>query len=297
MTSYSRKTWTFRRPLDLAAVLLVSGLAACTNLAAVREFAKTSASSADFAQVVTDYESSPERQLIYQQEGEANERLKALAERRKDQAPRLLDCQKIIVDYMDALGDLAADELTSVDSELDGLSKALEEAGFIGDADKVISKASASAAAAIAKVLIRVVQDGWRKGEVCKIVLEVNPHLQEALAGMKEVLDLDLRTSLQNERAAIEKRFGAWTASAKANGDPDGAPPVSRVLLAERVREIDRMEQLLDRYLTVLNIIANGHLDLAENIDSLTTEETIVAIERHSKDLRTLYKQILILAK
>jgi DNA-directed RNA polymerase subunit F len=279
----------------LAGVVLLLAFAACSNLAAVREFAKTSAATADFAQIVTDYQLSPQRQLVYQLD-EATEHLRTIAETRKERAKRLLDCQKVVVDYMSALGDLAADELTSVDSEIDGLTKALEDAKVIGEADSRISKETASAAAAIAKVLARAALDGWRQGQVCKIVREVDPHLQVALTGMLEVLDKDLRGSLQNERVAIEKRFGAWAASAKANGDPDGAPPISRVLMAERVLAITRMQEQLDRYLDVLRKIASGHRGLVEHREALTTDKAIAVIRAHSKDLQTLYKQIRILA-
>jgi len=274
---------------------LALALGACTNLAAVREFAKTSAATADFAQVVRDYQASPHRQLVYQPEDKAAQ-LRELAEGRKQEARRLLDCQQIVVDYMNALGDLAADDLVSVDSEIDGLTKALEDAKVIGKADSNVSKETATAAAAIAKILTRAVLNGWRQGQVCEIVSEVDPHLQEALAGLTAVLDQDLRGSLENERTAIEKRFNTWSASARANGDEDGAPPISRVLLAERVLVIERMEQQLDRYLEVLAKIAAGHRDLVENRKSLTAKAVIAAIKEHSKDLQTLYKQIRILA-
>lgn len=276
---------------SLAALTLIF-LSACgtrTNLAAVREFAKTSAATAHYEQVVSDYVNSPVRQKRYQPTS-STDQLDALVARRAEQGPILEATQQILVTYMSTLGDLAADQLPNVDSEIDSLSSALEKAKFIGDGDKQIGKETASAAASIAKVLIRASLDGWRRREVARIVKETNPALQNTIAGLKEILDQDMRDSLTNEALAVKSPFRAWIAAAESKGDPDGAPPVARILMDERLATVNAKEAVLDDYIKVLDTIAKGHDDLTNNIDSMSKSDLKDRLKGYSKDLQTLYK-------
>lgn len=287
------KALKFRRATRLVGAFAVGclWLCGCANLAAVREFAKTSAATADYKQVVADYTNSPTRQLRYQPDRNADT-LKQLATKRAAQGPMLEATQQVLVAYMSSLGDLAADKLPNVDSEIDGLSKALETAKFVGDGDQQIGKETATAAASIAKVLIRAGLDGWRQREVVKIVKETNAPLQDVVAGLKEILDKDLRMSLQNEEIAVSKPFQSWNAAAKAGNDPDGAPQVARILLDERLEQVKAKRASLDAYIKVLDTIAKGHDDLFKNVDKFDKKDLVERLKGYSKDLQTLYKSV-----
>lgn len=276
---------------SLAALTLIF-LSACgtrTNLAAVREFAKTSAATAHYEQVVSDYVNSPVRQRRYQPANQAAN-LDALVASRAEQGPILEATQQVLVAYMSTLGDLAADQLPNVDSEIDSLSNALEKAKFIGEGDKQVGRETATAAASIAKVLIRVSMDGYRRRHVSRIVKETNPALQNTIAGLKDILEHDMRASLTNEALAIKSPFRSWIAAAESLGDPDGAPPVARILLDERLAVVNAKEAVLDDYIKVLDLIAQGHEDLTTNIDRISKNDLKVRLKGYSKDLQTLYK-------
>jgi len=205
--------------------------------------------------------------------------------------------QQVLVKYMSVLGDLAADKLPDVDSEVDGLSKALETAKFVGDGDKQIRKETATAAASIAKVLTRAILDGYRQHEVVKIVKETNQPLQIVVEGLKEVLDKDMRESLVNEEVAIRKPFKAWDAAARSGNDPDGAPPIARILLDERLEQLRGKQANLDAYIEVLTTIGEGHADLFKHVDTLDQKALKARLQDHSKQLQTLYKDIKELSK
>lgn len=277
-------------------IVLFALLSGCANLGAVREFAKTSAATADYKQVVSDYTNSPSRQRRYQPERMSGQ-LDSMVERRAGQGPLLEAAQQALVKYMTLLGDLAADKLPDVDSEIDDLSKALEKAKFVGDGDKQIGKETASAAASIAKVVARAILDGYRQSEVAKIVKQTNEPVQNVVAGLREVLDKDMRESLLNEETAIRKPFGAWVAAASSGNDPDGAPPVARILLDERLEQLHIKQANLDAYIKVLDTIANGHADLFLNVEKLDEKELITRLRGYSADLQTLYKGIRDLSK
>jgi hypothetical protein len=280
----------------LAAVLALTLASACANLDAIRRFAKTSAATADYPQVVADYTGSLTRVRAYEPE-QMHAQLDQLIQRRKEQAPRLLAVQTVLVDYMNALGDIAADKLPDVDNEIAGIGKSLEGAKFIGDGDAQIGKETASAAASIAQVLIRTGLDLWRSCEVSRIVKEVDPHLQVVVAGLREILDKDLRASLDNEREAVRKPFQAWIAAATSANDPDGAPPVARVLLSERLELVDGRSARLDAYLQALDKIGKGHAELAANVDQLDADALKKRLEAYVADIQALRGAIETLAK
>ena len=87
---------------------------ACANLTAIREFASTSSDAAQYSQLVVAYVDTPSRMKRYEPESQRPTLDRQVAER-KAQQERLLLRQKLIQEYMDALGQLAGDELTVYD--------------------------------------------------------------------------------------------------------------------------------------------------------------------------------------
>jgi len=277
----------------LITAVLLSG---CANLEAVGKFAKISAETADYHQIIGDYADSPKRQQSYQPE-RITAQLNDLIKRRAGQKSQLEGVQKVLVEYMGALGDLAADRLPTVDDEIDGISKSLETAKFIGDADAKIGRETATAAATIAKVLVRVTLDHWRQSQVVKLIKETNPHLEVVVAGLKETLDQDLRASLVNEESAAKKPFQAWIAAATSGKDPDGAPSVAGILLNERLDELRGKREKLDAYIKVLDTIGKGHTDLFANVAKLDETTMKTRLQGYSSDLQALRKAIKGLSK
>ena len=230
------KITSYVRPIGIClpgTIVLIALSFGCTNLEAVRTFAKLSASVANYQQVVTDYAESPQRQLRYQPSSQSQV-LAEIASRRVEQKKRFIAVQTVIVNYMNSLGDLAADEVATADADIDGVTAALERANFIGDSDKQIGKETATAAATIAKKLSHAVLNEWRKSKIKDLIRENDGAFRNVIAGFTEVLDKDLRRSLQTEAIAVEKPFHAWESAAKTGGDTQGAPRIAaifRVLL------------------------------------------------------------------
>jgi hypothetical protein len=104
---------------------------------------------------------------------------------------------------MKAVQDLASDEAISLDDDIDGLKTALENSKFIAEADQASHKETATAAATLVKILSKAGLDQWRKSEVKQLIRETNPAVQQAIGGFVDILDVDLRQSLVNEKTAI----------------------------------------------------------------------------------------------
>ena len=91
--------------------LVASG---CANLGAIREFASTSSDAAQYNQIVGTYVDTPTRLMRYEPESQRPVLVRQAAERQA-QREQLLMRQRLIQAYMDALGQLADDGLTTYD--------------------------------------------------------------------------------------------------------------------------------------------------------------------------------------
>jgi hypothetical protein len=287
-------------PRKVLAVVLVSafllGASGCANLQAVRDFAKTSAATADYRQIVADYAMSPERQKRYQPERSAPD-LNVQAKAREEQKPKLEAVQSILVEYMTALGDLAADDLPNVDNQVDALGKALENAKFVGNGDAAISKETGTAAATIAKILTHAVLDHWRQKQTSRIVREANDSVQTVSAGLREIVLNDFSASLDAEEEAVRKYFEAAIAASTAGGDTTGVPPLARILWLEHSDQLQTRRAKLTSYAEVLAKIGKGHEDLNNNVDSLQDKAMKERLRAYAKDLQSLYTAIATLSK
>jgi len=277
--------------ITISSLLLLTSLlaAGCADLQAVRTFAKTSAATADYRQIVNDYVESPTRQQRYLPDRYAAQLARTTA-KRAGQKTLLEGSQRVLAGYLNALGDLAADDLPDVDSEIDGLAKALDTAGFAGYGDAAIRKETATAAGRIAKVLTRAVLDHWRQYRVQKIITETDGNVQAVAAGLREIMLKDFNASLDIEAEAVRKYFESSIAAAKSRNDAEAVPPLARILLQEHLDRIRERRDRLSSYAEILEKIGKGHADLLANVDKLEDKALQKRLEKFAEDLRILYK-------
>lgn len=271
-----------------AVMCAVSG---CANLDAVRNFANISADTADYQQLVNEYASGPILEKRYAPE-RAQPGLDAIAHAREGQKERLLAAQKVIVTYMATLGALADDKLPDVDKESDALEKSLEKSEFLAEGDAQAGKKSSQAAATIVSTLTRSTTDHWRQGRIKKILKEVDPSFQTTIEGLKAIIDMDFSAALDEEREAIYKYFNAAIADAKARGDTEGLPPIAKVVMEDKLSEIEIKRTAIKTYAKQLETIAQGHKDLASHVDNLSNKELARRLKGYANDLKALNKAV-----
>lgn len=274
-------------------IFLASG---CANLQAVHDFARISASTADYQQIVEDYATSPERQSRYQPERYPpyqDDDTGSLAE----QKLKLEAAQRILVEYMAALAALAADDLPSIDTSVDDLVGSLEYARFIGEGDAAINKETGTAAAMIAKILTRAVHDHWRQAQTSQIVREANDSVQIVTMGLREIVLEDFSSSIDHEEEAVRKYFESVIAASTASGDTDAVPSLARIMWLEHSDHIETRRERLTAYADILEKIGQGHEDLKINVDSLENKALRERLRNYGKDLQSLYTAILTLRK
>lgn len=264
-------------------VALLLGATGCVNLQAVRGFAKASAATADAPQVIGDYSGAPDWLRRYEPDGRSAELDRSAADR-KAQHQRFVAVQGVLVSYFTSLGDMAADDLPNMTDPVDGFSEQLKRMDLVTDK-------TAGAASTIAEVLLRAGLDGWRKGQVARLVRETDPHLQVVVGGLKEIVETDFQQSLGVEQEAVEKPFRAWDAAVRTR-DPDGTPAAIRVLLAEHLEVVSQRRDAAKAYVAALTKIGEGHAQLAKSSRHLDAAELKAELAPTVQELQQLYKAI-----
>lgn len=269
----------------LVALAAVS-LSGCTNLDAVRTFARTSAVAVENREVLADYARSP---VILGRLAQADRApaFEALAKERAKQRGRLSSVQRVLGHYFRTLEDLAASSLPSANSEIGALTTALENAkGAVGAS--AISNETFDAAGSIAKVLTRLALDGWQQARVAEIVREIDPPLQRVVAGLGEVVQRDFSASLDQEAEAIRSYFETAIADAKSRGEEEAAGRLAKYLEAEALDGVEARRQKLTPYAEALAKVGKGHAELAASAGKLDAKALVGRLNQLSRDLETL---------
>ena len=257
-------------------VLTASG---CVSLGAVRDFASTSSDAVQYSHLVSAYAGTPARLKRYEPPSQWPVLDRQTTER-EAQRDRLLLRQKLIQEYMDALGQLAADDLVSYDlvsddNQLDVLGNAVKNAKFDDQSE-------AAAFSAVSKLLVGAVTDRWRRGKVVSLIEQTEAPFQVVMEAMITIVGTDFGSDVANERVALDKYYGTL--------QREGKDPAGLAALAEW-REM-REAQLRDRdsaiasYTTVLKTIAAGHHKLYESRHELSKPEIKAEIHRYTRRLK-----------
>jgi hypothetical protein len=264
----------------IAFACLALTASACANLTAIREFASTSSDAAQYSQLVVAYVDTPARMKRYEPESQRPVLDRLIAER-KAQQEQLLLRQRLIQEYMDALGQLAGDELTVYDKELDALGNAAKTAKFVDQGE-------ATAFAAVSKVLVLAVTDRWRQGKLVTLIEETDRPFQVVVAALVKVVEQGFTADIANEREALNKYYTAL--------ERQGKDPAGLAALAEwrelREGQIKGHEIAIRNYVVVLKTIAVGHHKLYESRHQLSRPEVQAEIHQYTKRLKEAFNAV-----
>lgn len=267
-----RKLWAYRWPAVLAVLLLVGWLAGCANLGAIRSYAEQSADIAGYTKLVNNYIGAKERIASYQPNPQPNP---ASLLARKEQKEALVARHKIIKTYMDALGQLAADDAVVYDKELTALGSSLQN-------NKFMEKPEVSAFVAISKLLAKAATDYWRQGKFREIIKEGNAPVQTLVASMKKIVEQGYAGELENESSAIGKFYKKIELESK---DPAG----KRALLEWQKVHLSTVKTSKEEaaiYVKALGKIGAGHQELYDNLDRLDAKDVLEQMKAYASYLR-----------
>jgi len=252
----------------------------CADLSAIQEFASISARSAEYTGLVDQYVGSPARQKRFQPPDQ-QEQLDQTTRLRAAQRERLLLRLRVVAEYMNALGQLAADDVVDFDKGIGELKEAVVENKFAGEKD-------AGAFSSVSNVLVRVCTDGWRKKELKNLIAESNGPFQEIVGALQIIVQQDFPRDIANEEEAMTKYYQTLIHSSSDRAGIAALAEWEETRMAEAAARA-RSDSC---YSQVLSKISSGHQQLFEKRDDLGSQELVRQLTQYASELRNLFNSI-----
>ena len=142
---------------------------------------------------------TPTRLMRYEPESQRPVLARQASERAAQHEPLLLR-QRLIQAYMDGLGQLAADGLTTYDTQLDNLNDALRSAKFTDQSE-------AAALAKVSKQLATAATERWRRDKLVTLIEQSDGPLQVVVGVLVTIVETGFVADLANEREALNKYY------------------------------------------------------------------------------------------
>jgi hypothetical protein len=191
---------------------------------------------------------------------------------------------KTVGAYLDGLERLSANEPTSYN--FDSLGTQLSGLG--------VSAADAGAYAKLGSILTKAVTDGYRSKKIKEYIKEANDALQIIILHLKSNIGGSLTTDLGASRSKFESDYLKMLRNSSGNAFE------KRKIIEEFYglrTEIDSELSTLREYSSLLQCIADGHQQLANNLDKIDEAGLKVMITQYASNIKDIHTQIQILNK
>lgn len=208
----------------------------------------------------------------------------------------LNDTNQVILDYLEALGKLVADDdLTNFDPQLNSIGTSLQSLPGLNTNEK---KEAIDAGSAIAKFLFRAFTDGYRREQLEQAVTTVNTPLQTLVAALdKSVKQHYVNGFLETEQVAVDNYYGYYLGRVLT---APLAENVSTQVDTETAQDrdwrstnktIQAKKVLANEYLNLIKKIANDHNELNKMYvkeEQPSSAQVKQMVDGYSKQLKSL---------
>lgn len=267
---------------------LIAALTSCADLAAVRDFARTSSEAASFEALVEDYIDGPARLNAIRGQ-DAPDRVEARLAQRED----LLTLQDAVADYMHLLGQLAGEEGTAVENARSTKQRRRQRRRPQPEGERRRESMSPEASSE-AESLFQLVNDAilqhWREAEIVLLLERGGPSFDVIIHSMRNDLLPAFELDLELERSALRSRHRAHLERLDNAENLDEATRSAIVeLLGERHRkqlaEVAAHRRAIADYSDVLDSIRAGHERL-QGTRNFTAEALVAELRDRSRSIR-----------
>lgn len=234
-------------------------LTGCADLTAVRDFASLSASITGSTELSTRWRDTEKRLKAIPQPGDVPLNVPT-GDRSKIHQDTETMLQVLTV-YMESMGQLAADNLPAVDSQVEGLAKSLSALP-----GTPITPQRVEAVSILGKML-SLPLDAYRHQQVRKLIEKANTPLQDIVSGLVQLAQI-YKSDLANEHKLVKD----WIALQAAGTGTSPVDFLSRHYLADVNKKYEEVDKGIDAYIKALELIASQHDRL---VNGLATGETI----------------------
>jgi hypothetical protein len=266
-----------------AVTSLVVALNGCSSLEPVAEFGKNASAIAGYPDVADDYPAILQRQRLYGDKTAAVSDEKIAA--RKRDAQRLREAQKVLESYARALGALAANDLISYDKEIDTLNRSIVDA-------KLATSAQTDAYAKVANFGFELATDIYRRNKIRQLISTYNPAIQKATGNLILIVDGGYLTALKDERDYFDKYVSGpanvITGSEENRQNFEGLQGIVGVVAKTQDDMLDKKKQNAKSLVKGMQAFAQGHQQLAQNINKISFNKTVGVAREYAEQLRDI---------
>lgn len=285
--------------LTLAFVACASVTSGCANLAAVREFATSSANMTGYDAVTEHYVSSADRQLAdlpadkrFDATRKKLQTLKAVTTQDK---ATLLKLHTTTTGYMSALGQLAGEDAYSLAPEIKQVSGAIQASESL--------KINADHVSAYSSIVQRVTD--WalaakQAKDVKHMVKENGADMDKLLEAMQlatQAYGIVLEQEIQSYELVADYRQAQW--SAKLPGDVgltlERREVIATLLRRSTLADTTAQQQALKAQQAAaagLDQVRQAHQVMLQNVDRLSTKEVQAVLRKAASDLKSIRQGI-----
>ncbi len=274
-----------RRRALCAVAGFVLALNGCSSLEPVAEFGKNASVIAGYPDVADDYPAILQRQRLYGYKDPAVSDEKVAL--RKRDAQRLREAQKVLEAYARTLGALAADDLISYDREIDALNQSIVDA-------KLATPAQTKIYAKVAKFGFELATDIYRRNKIRQLITTYNPAIQKATRNLITIVEDGYLMALKDERDYFDKYVSGpanlITGSEENRQNLEGLQGIVGVVAKSQDDALEKKKENAKALVKGMRAFAQGHQQLAENINKVSFKETVSVARKYAEQLRDILK-------
>jgi hypothetical protein len=270
--------------LIIGLVVLSTLLAACSPPGAVRDFtavAKDAASA--FPPLVRDLPESCVRRQVAERPvdeiADVDDRARAACRNLFDLEPRLTGTVNVLVNYLNALNQLASGDIVSYDKQIDSFSSNLQSAG-------AFQQTQVKAVAGLAKFLANAAASGYQRRKIVETLKSADADLSSLCDGLGKIVGEDYIRVLQNEENALRSRYRD-----ALQADTTKSSSTALILQEYWRRDLSTLNQkkaAARDLVQILEKIRGGHRKLAEQANHWTARDVIQTIGPYTVSIGNL---------
>jgi hypothetical protein len=196
-----------------------------------------------------------------------------------DLEPRLTGALDVLANYLNALGELASDQVVTYDRQIDAFASSLQSTGAFQEPE-------VKATTGLAKFLANAVSSGYQRKKIIETLDRADADLATLCDGMSRVIGADYVRVLQNEELALRSRYRD-----AIQGDPAKSPATALIIQEYWRRDLSVLNQkkaAAQSGVEMLRRIRDGHKALAAQANHWTAKDLVQKIAPYTGSIQTL---------
>jgi hypothetical protein len=246
------------------------------NLAAVRDYAQEASTLSGHRGVSDDLVATKERLYVFAQKDPGADGLKEVKRVQEEFDHE----QQTLVRYMAALAALAANDLSSFETEIG-------QAGAAAGKTKLLDPAQVGLLTSAGDLVARVATDYGREHKLRELVQRTDPAVQDLINKLLGLVRGSYLASLDTEKEGAEE----FIREAKAE-KIEGLSRLTDFVLRDHLQLIEARRNSAEAYAKALEQIGRAHGELARHLGAFTTKEFISQMKTYGADLKQLHNQL-----